>query len=131
MIKANELRVGNFVLDPNNNKICKVFILSDECEDNVESINGYDCICIEPVLLTEELLLKFGFEKSTTINSKEWDNYDSCPENSICIEFVDNEFYFTGGEGIPLSRKCKFVHEFQNLYFALKGVELVFSSACC
>ena len=130
MIKSNELRIGNRIIYAG-----KEIIVEGIVRNTIHHSNGQFDQNIEPsyepfnpIQLSEERLLKFGFEKSSTDGSNEWDNYDSNPENAICGEFVDNEFYFTGGEGIPFSRKCKFVHEFQNLFFALKGVELVFSS---
>ena len=133
MIKANELRIGSLVFTNRNNYFktiteirhfkCSIRYIRTDTNLMHESMVDYEDLI--PIELTEEMLIKFGFEKSSSTDSKEWDNFDSAPENSICIEFVDNEFYFTGGEGIPFSRKCRFVHELQNLYFALTGSELV------
>lgn len=116
-MKANELRLGNYVLGPNNNKICKVFILSGKCEDNHESINGYDCKCIEPVLLTEEWLLKLGFQKTNCFKNKE-----------MIIELGLNDIFHARKRITPESSiyicDVEYVHQLQNLYYALTGEEL-------
>lgn len=113
-MKANELRIGNIVnylYDGERkqgvvNQISKFKII----------INNQPCKIknIEPVIITKEWLLKFGFIKDPeTIYRfflKELFTYD-LDDNCICI--VDTwEF-----------GKRKYVHELQNLYFALKGEE--------
>jgi hypothetical protein len=76
---------------------------------------------IEPIPLTEEWLLKFGFE----IDDSEWFKDDdeivyqkTYKDYSICVSnkgVVYNGVY---------SQKIKHVHSLQNLYFALTGEEL-------
>lgn len=78
----------------------------------------------KPIPITEELLLKFGFEKN---RSDEWSNYCSLEnkdEDSLIIVFEKGEFYYSAGEGVELSKKYKYIHELQNLNFAILGVDL-------
>ena len=63
---------------------------------------------VKPIPLTEEWLLKFGFEnKKIRIGV-----YD------LIVVLPNSAFY--NGCGFP----CKYVHQLQNLYFAITGEEL-------
>jgi hypothetical protein len=70
-----------------------------------------------PIPLSEEILLKAGFEKEDNFW---WDI-------RVKIRLVDNNstIYITGGE-LPLImlNNYKYVHQLQNLYFALTNTEL-------
>ena len=70
---------------------------------------------VKPIELTEEWLIKFGFKKMNykllnkiVFYSETWD-----------IEFSDNEFYMP-----DIGIVVKYVHQLQNLYFALTNEEL-------
>lgn len=77
---------------------------------------------IKPIHLTEEWLLKFGFEKDNagSFSSKMIDNY------SIRIWYVSGAFRWTAN--YFCSAELKYVHQLQNLYFALTGQELEYKS---
>ena len=119
MMKANEFRLGNLVKCPEG--FGQVTQIQDREVLVVDEI-GYIMEEIKPIPLTEEWLLKFGFEKierddccwyTLLIPSKYdfnilWDKGDSANGMSI--------------EDYPV--KCKHVHQLQNLYFALTGEEL-------
>ena len=113
-MKANELRIGNLVQLDGLKRPIKVSII-DTTETN--SITKY-----KPIILTEEWLLKFGFERDG--------KYD--------FELKVNGIYFRGmcDDRQPINTsisifnlpdcaiKVKQVHQLQNLYFALTGQEL-------
>lgn len=111
-MKANELRIGNYIysfgdiLKIDLNDICNVECSTDDV--------------FEPIPLTEEWLLKFGFEK---INNEYWYMY-----YAFCI----NEYFDVFGIKVTKSWqniygiKIRYVHQLQNLYFALTGQELTF-----
>ena len=125
MLKNNELRIGNLVkwydvskvleLHSEKNKFDNVCI---ECEESFEW-NEYNKL--EPIPLTEEWLLIFGFKKRKNRHLFYW-------ENKIVIsEYKDefeNFFYPKTGYDIRFSNEIKYVHQLQNLYFALTGAEL-------
>lgn len=77
----------------------------------------------EPITLTEEWLLKFGFEEM-----KNW-GYELKIDDSKTIAFYANQFWIIPFEGpttaywIPLD--IKYVHQLQNLFTVLTGEELV------
>ena len=74
---------------------------------------------VEPIPLTEEWLLKLGFKKT------EWDNF-----NSYRLMIGNNDYtivLYSDGNcevGDIITCKIEYVHQLQNLYFALTGEEL-------
>jgi hypothetical protein len=122
-MKAQELRIGNYVLFANDGTIFTVntiegygMILLNKDEDTwIE----YDQI--EPIPLTEELLLKFGNAEKDSRFSNEITIYDR-------FQFIWKEnykyWYVITRDSKEYLTKIEFVHEYQNFIFALTGNEL-------
>ncbi len=119
-MEVNELRFGNWLKDGEENfQVEKAFFTLLE-------LNMKFC---KPIPLTEEWLLKFGFEKevydSDIYNGVEYNlelnglilNY--CDDFSLTIHLERKDFGF-----LPDLNLFKNVHQIQNLYFALTGKEL-------
>lgn len=114
-MKATELRIGNLV---------QWGLGIHEWE--MDSYNYHDLDYAKPIPLTEEWLLKFGFDRL----SKDWFelrckaasgfySLDVNVEMKLSID-VNNE-----SMEYPLDLEhIKHVHQLQNLYFALTGKEL-------
>ena len=132
MIKANDLRIGNKVL--NDSSICEVnhiygmeFINCSLKTKQGNYINAnYELI--EPIQLTEEVLLKCKYiNKVEKLNHYE---FWTCIDNYIIIVYkqktIDEPFYFLVN-GFQ-NKKIKYLHEYQNLIYALTGSELIFST---
>ena len=126
-MKATELRIGNLVIyEQTTHYITLVDNLGCiETRWINQLINESDYICsigtIKPIPLTEEWLLKFGFKKDTwtdngLIIGSWWNN------GSILIT---DDFKLDGQEQM---KSLQYVHQLQNLYFALVGEELTFKS---
>lgn len=116
MIKANELRVGNLVKSPINwlNPQGE-FMLDDIIFSEV--LRNYKTESLLPIPITEEWLVKFGFERAVHSN-----NFykDKCPFHIVSF---NGKYVFMlrhNEEGILI----KTVHRLQNLYFTLTGEEL-------
>lgn len=111
-MNANELRMGNYVFDKYGN-IESVFEISKY--GDLYRINELDPYYYTSIPLTDEWLLKFGFVKVL--------DYPCFRLEGLQIEF--NGFDSQWGSGL-LDEKTviKFVHQLQNLFFALKGKEL-------
>jgi len=118
-MKANELRIYNYVLAevglPSLNIHC---ILAN---DIVDISKGF--VNVSPIPLTEEWLLKFGFEKG----NKYWHN----GLGSNIFYDLDNKYLRQAyGTGVNITMfaisamNIQYVHQLQNLYFALTGEEL-------
>lgn len=83
-----------------------------------------------PIRLTEEWLLKFGFKPFYDFSK--W-SIELCDINVLCIDkSVDEDYYscisvYDTLDDYPvhlMSVAIDYVHQLQNLYFALTGVEL-------
>jgi hypothetical protein len=116
MIKANEIRVGNW-LEWNKKpfKVCAIFRNVTENELWAKDNNE-----LHPIPLTEEILLKCGFIK-TGITELYY------PTNTINISWVEEDptVIEINCENIQCYIiNCEYLHQLQNLYFALKGQEL-------
>jgi hypothetical protein len=116
MIKANELRIGNLLTTGEDNfrvtLIHKDFVKGVTINDKIVTPTTIKSI-IKPIPLTEEWLLKFGFEFDEEYNSyslKMLSVYDG--KNG----FSSDLFW----DGLDIET----VHQLQNLYFALTNEEL-------
>lgn len=93
---------------------------------------------VSPIPLTEEWLLRFGFEKTNETNYRIAWQFDYKNEPSLYLRIVDFEYIATGdyfrGWLVPLidgdyfmagnNVHIKHVHTLQNLYYSLTGQEL-------
>lgn len=146
-MKINELRIGNYVgFKGRTDCFCEIIELSmpggvhlvrhfnDGTEDDqpevIEDIKG--------IPIAEEWLLKFGFRKKENlypINSPVY--YISDIDIDYCffyadfrkdfvfyIEYTDSPFPKDTDVLYPVSFGIKYVHQLQNLCFALTGEEL-------
>jgi hypothetical protein len=125
-MKSNELRIGNLVMYSNGNILFKVIGISEfgiDIENKVEKTYiEYDEF--EPILLTKEWLLNLGFKKDVD---------GSFMKNDISI-FLDKRFKTNlflqenqdNFKWFSYEYKIQYVHQLQNLYFALTGDELIF-----
>ncbi len=69
--------------------------------------------------LTEEQLLKLGFEKRC---KKPFNHVEFVIKNTI--DNIHERIFFNGDDWSFDSGTAKYVHSFQNLYFAITGIEL-------
>lgn len=101
MINKNELRVGNWVYTP------KALVLSEMSTSEMNDLIPYKIVFIsdnghnqfyEPILLTPEILEKAGFALKSEVND-------------YVIELLNRV-------------QPKYLHQLQNLYFAIVGIEL-------
>lgn len=110
MISPIELRIGNYYF--NDGHLMELSISSF----NILPFNQPE---IEPIILTEEWLIRFGF----TINKHDSASLSYDEVNSFIIEKWE-AWHFTGGEGCKFSKEIIYVHQLQNIFFSLTGQEL-------
>ena len=126
VLYAASLRIGNYYNSVKFNQPVKCH-LTDFYELCAASDGATDDPPIneifEPIRLTEQILINFGFEVSKTTD-KFFTKY-----NNIGISTANDKFIFIQGNFVCLLilTELKYVHELQNLYFALTGNELVLS----
>lgn len=117
-MKAQELRIGNYVYYKNTKDFAKVELIHNnhfDCRDEYGSFtpNG----SYEPIELTEEILLKCGFNKKQ----------DYINGVGLCIFFEHKEFNYRlnqSFEVVLLKIKLNNLHQLQNLYWCLTNEEL-------
>lgn len=125
-----ELRIGNFI--QNNSielEVCQIF--GDSFQGMF--VGGKGCFTYdssEGILLTEEWLLKFGFHEKYKSSGNRW--YLRATQLNIGCEIYDPEdeetgmlthnFYYRNSDG---AIDIKYVHQLQNLYYALTEQELI------
>ncbi len=116
---ARELRIGSLVKDTIQDKIVRVSgILGNEIIHETESETTITAD-FKAIPLTEEWLLKFGF------NSTEWRDVDGIEDNGFYHSesdiLLNRDFQFSEHHKRV---EIKHIHQLQNLYFALTGEEL-------
>jgi hypothetical protein len=120
-MEAKELRIGNWYMFADNEGICYRTI--KEIKHNefgfVSDFDGVNFGICKPIPLTEEWLNKLGFE----LNGFYRLQVTSFLE--LCWKPHDKKLNLqTEKNGFTEDSKVKYVHELQNLYFALTGTEL-------
>ncbi|MEL7678146.1 hypothetical protein [Elizabethkingia meningoseptica] len=111
-MKIQELRIGNYLKYEMNQ--FHIIVESIELTNNL--VNATDIEYLEPIPLTEERLLEFGFDSDLVLRSEGLElSYTPDPSN---IE-VSTKFELNG-VNIPI----EYVHQLQNLYFVLTGKDL-------
>ena len=120
-MKANELRIGNYV------EVFVSFCLIKEeqvidimCDSiNTKSHENMTFDYIEPIPLTEDWLLKFGFKMISKHQFRKgiWG----------CDLRTKSFFKYMANDKINHIADCEYVNQLQNLYFALTGEELKYN----
>lgn len=112
MIQADELMIGNYVMDKYPSGKPFLHKLNEAGLANI-LIDPYDQKEISPIPITKQWLLDFGFEIRQT--------------NGGFEEWKKEGFYLLDGRVPLISRKfpsIEHIHQLQNLYFALTGEQL-------
>lgn len=121
MIAANQLRIGNWVKyhdDDTLFKVVEIDTLGMRVE-NDEQNTWIEYDCFSPIPLTPEILEKCGFAY--------WELDIDCTDPSDAY-WVHRKFKF-GIDNLSwtvqkIGVRVKYLHQLQNLYFALTGEEL-------
>lgn len=109
MIESRELRIGNLVSVEN-----KPYIITSGDIYNLDCYYKNYIQFYHEIPITEEWLLKFGFEKmDNTWYAHEWYNIER-----------DERGFWLSFQTLQSSEIFNYVHQLQNLNFALTGEEL-------
>jgi len=135
MIQVNELRIGNNILLLG--EVCTI-----ECISNLpkrkemywiktKEFIDTKIIHFKPIPLTEEILLKCGLQiREITVDGKQQKHYSDF--RNIAIEVLSKDYLMLGlhkgHEHIEPIRRVEYLHQLQNLYFALTNEELTFNN---
>lgn len=128
MVEVKELMIGNFIL--HDDKICEVCAIYSNGMMDISPIDSYivkerNNILIEPIPITEELLLKCGFTKeyygfSCDIVELSYGRFlcnDDTDKDKLFLSINNAEYTISGVS-------FKYLHQLQNIYYDLTGKEL-------
>lgn len=107
-MKVEELRIGNYV----KSKRHDLDVVTQVGKSNVWGKFNEDILPM-PIPITEDWLIKFGFESD---GIEWWDGI-------ICLGIFKDGIYYLPTESLDyrVGQEIKYVHQLQNLYFALTG----------
>lgn len=117
MIKAEELRIGNYVKSARTGEIIPVDWIAIKCVHDGNTLppaHGTG-IAYEPIPLTGEILLKCGFEKGDYNEFRHTNLIGTLTLYDGICEIHLGDLYSVWIESL---------HRLQNLYFSLTGQEL-------
>lgn len=128
MIDARQVRIGNYLKPYHGDFVVVTAIQGDgRIIHTPDSIGAVNDIMVEGIPLTIELLTDWcGFEIGASESSSAY-YHKRIEREMICVRFMRNVsgVYFCMGNEQNSSYKIKhYLHELQNLVFALTGKEL-------
>jgi hypothetical protein len=132
MIPINELRIGNYVLIQGN--IRRISLVSDDTfistmpairfkGEQRGAIQSCDAANVQSVLLTEHILKQCGFVFHDYFRF--WQLIDAASSQRSELD-MDSDYNILDFMRRPIVKKVNSLHRLQNIYFALKGVDLNF-----
>lgn len=123
MIDSKELRIGNLVLF--DTEVDTIQSLGRKyCDGENRRTWSYDRL--HPIPLTEELLVKLGFDEYVDFGNNTGD-FDLIPLQGFSYNIVTKKvrvMHSPNPTSYRLKTEINYVHQLQNLYFALTGQEL-------
>lgn len=124
-MKINEIRIGNWVDNgEGNHYIIDTSFFIDILDFSKDNSGETD---LKPIPITEKWLLEFGFKNihnQQALINNEWVKVYSFRNIEY---FLDGEILIKGNcclDSFVYLNPIKYVHQLQNLYFALTGEEL-------
>lgn len=119
-MKASELRIGNYILYGETHTIFEVITINEEgySVKNENEETWIEQWAFYGIQLTEEWLIKFGFNKS-----KHWYTLGNISISADMTRLTQE----INGPQVELYNQFKcpvYVHKLQNLYYELTGEEL-------
>ena len=123
-MEAKELRIGNYIHPLLDKKEVAEICYIGENDFGYERLSDKEYFqgnSIKPIPLTEEWLVKFGFELEDEKIYYHLDSYEDIYITKTSYSFsIYNATHFTN-----IKQGIKHVHQLQNLYFALTNEELI------
>lgn len=125
-MEAKELRIGNYAqqflgINDDGAEYKEIIIEAND----IYRISGWENNDIEPIPLTEEWLLKLGLKEVNNGLSIKCLNYYLDFDNETGLFLMESPENLE--KAIMDLSHIKYVHQLQNLYFALTGEELTIS----
>jgi hypothetical protein len=113
---SKDLRLGNYIQDYAGNVVQAEALQQRE---DIKINEGIAAASYEPIQLNAEWLIKFGFKPTGTSWLLSTDNY-----KDFDMQLIE-ESYCLNSDGLPFSNGFSYVHQLQNLYYAITNQELI------
>lgn len=128
MINIKQLRLGNYVMYEQTTHVVTSMsrtLIETHWDGGTENYIHLPEE-LDPIPLTEEILLKCGFQKVNHVSGYTFWTYNRKKRgvNFIC----DIYERWTKINGMIIPSHIEYLHQLQNLYFAICGVELEFNN---
>ena len=125
-MKTTDLRLGNFIQDQFGDVITVDGL--DEIDVFASVFGDIPVHAVQPIALTEQWLLDFGFKENEYGNMSLFKEFEyleiMCGRGDFYPSYEQpTEFAHEENRVVSL-KQIKYVHQLQNLYFALTGNEL-------
>lgn len=117
-LQSKDLRIGNLVERKETSEVIEIIVISQNTVRTNRGTLPYNCL--QPIPLTEDLCKQHISFKSRRDESYMYDIF----EDEYGFHFVIDT-YRDCHEIMRITKKIKFVHEWQNLYFAITDNELI------
>lgn len=134
MINTQELRIGNYLQSETGEYLPVEYVMKDVIglrnniggvqKHQINPIFSYDIEKIKPIPLTEDILLKCGFVQIAYLKNIDENFFLTTDAMGFRLQVEKNHedgYYIC--ESLSLNH-IKYLHQLQNLYFALTGTEL-------
>ena len=122
-MKTNELRIGNYLNGKQGHVIVSEIRTNNSVKIHDNTSSFYVGICLMPIELNKEWLIKFGFQFAVDtwyLNGFAlWETEWGDDKGATGIGY----FYELRGKGM-MDKHIKYIHKLKYLYFALTGKEL-------
>lgn len=125
-MKANELRIGNYATDNIQTGVITVFNNEACVLKHKSGIVKCKVSDLNPIELSESILKQFGFK--LVFGGSGDANVYRFGEKCNTMEVINRGYGFKYNTFNSCEIKIQYVHQLQNLYFALTGEELTFKS---
>ena len=122
-MKASELRIGNLFYEETRDNPYDVIQIYELSETSVNDWDVVDVLKIyDPILITEDWFLRCGGVKEIYTDDEPDDYYLVIRHKEFDIIYESDDEIYCDINGWVID--LKYVHQLQNLWFALTGKEL-------
>lgn len=126
-VKATDFRVGNYYIDEENNlsQMTGYALWQLSIKENLGDFAELDRL-FTPVVLTEKILLDFGFQlhKNSGSRYQYRDGYFSYKDFFISADFQPASEDYSRDTMDDIGKKLEYLHQLQNIFYTLNQEEL-------
>lgn len=134
MVKALQLRIGNFIYSPYHGKQMQVDEISDKflvLNDGMKLQIWFDNYEFEGIPLTTQVLEAFGFIRINKASALFVKCSNEADNECFILQSKEDTYhdwivtYTYGSQKVVLKRTIRYLHELQNMYYNFTGEELL------